>query len=288
MNQEKTFTLITGASAGIGKALAEECARRGQNLILIALQNSQLVETASFLQQKYRVDVKVLELNLTSPDALQYLYDWCHHQQLKINVLINNAGIGNYSYFQEATLSDYQNMIQLNVGAVVALTRMFIPKLRENQEAYILNVGSFASLMPIPYKSVYSATKSFVLTFSRALQMELKQYKIHVSCLCPGPTSTNSMKKRNQSIKNGADFFIQTPDQVATVAIDGLFKKQGVIIPGWTNRFLIRLGNFLPFVVKSYVLKKIFKQGAEEDVIDEPVSIFPEPENITYEKKQSS
>lgn len=283
ISKEKVFTLITGASEGIGKALAEECARRGHHLILIALQNSQLVETAALLQHQYKVDVKTLELNLTAPDALQYLYDWCHQQQLKINVLINNAGIGNYSYFQDAKLSDYQNMIQLNIGAVVALTHMFIPKLRENQEAFILNVGSFASLMPIPYKSVYSASKSFVLMFSRTLQMELKEFQIHVSCLCPGPTSTKTMKERNENLNKSLRFFIQTPAQVASVAIDSLFQKQGVIIPGWTNRFFISLGNFLPFGIKSYILKKIFKEGAEED---EQVFTIQEPEKIAYTKKQ--
>lgn len=265
MMHERTYTLITGASAGIGQAMAKECAARGQNLVLVALQQSGLLETATKLQQVYGVDVKVLELNLTAPHAIQYLYDWCHEQQLMINVLINNAGIGNYSHFQESTLEAYQQMIQLNVGAVVALTHLFVSKLREHDESYVLNVGSFASLMPLPYKSVYAATKSFVLTFSRSLEMELKPFNIHVSCLCPGPTSTKTMRKRNQHIKKGKGFLTKTPEEVARQAINGLFKKKGLIIPGWKNRFLIRLGRLLPFSVKSYILKKIFKEGVEDE-----------------------
>lgn len=288
MDNDRTYTLITGASAGIGKAMAEACARRGQNLVLVALHNSGLVETGFQLQHTYDVDVKVLELNLSVPASLQYLYDWCLEQGLKINVLINNAGVGNYSSFQKGTLNDYQNMIQLNTGAVVALTRLFIPRLRENRESYILNVGSFAAMMPLPYKSVYSATKSFVLTFSRALQMELKPFKVYVSCLCPGPTSTKTMNKRNHKIKNGADFLSKTPEEVAERAIKGLFKKEGLIIPGWKNRLLISIGKLLPFSLKSYLLKKIFEQGAEEEIKSVATTIQAGPEKDMVESNKNS
>jgi uncharacterized protein len=288
MMHEKKYTLITGASAGIGKAMAVECAKRGQNLILVALQNSGLAEAAAPLQQQYGVDVKALELNLTAPHAIQYLYDWCHQQQLKINVLINNAGIGNYSIFQQSAYVDYQSMIQLNVNTVVALTHLFVPKLRENETAYILNVGSFASLMPLPYKSVYAATKSFVLTFSRSLQMELKPYNIHVSCLCPGPTSTQSMRNRNQSKKLGEGILLKTPEEVAHSAITGLFKKKGLIIPGWKNRFLIRLGRILPFSVKTYILKGIFKQGVEKEGGDVPATGPSRTINHRLENQEST
>lgn len=276
MIHEKTYTLITGASAGIGQAIAVECAQRGHNLILVALQDSGLTQTAVSLREQFEVDIKTIELNLIAPNAIQYLYDWCHQQGLRINVLINNAGIGNYSYFQESKLEDYQQMIQLNVSAVVTLTHLFIPKLKEHDTSYILNVGSFAALMPLPYKSVYAATKSFVLTFSRSLQMELEPYNIHVSCLCPGPTSTKSMRKRNQNVKAGNGILTKTPEQVAQQAIKGLFRKEGLIIPGWKNRFMIRLGRILPFSVKSYILKRIFKEGVEDDVVDAtPASTLP-------------
>lgn len=288
MTLEKKYTLITGASAGIGKAMAVECAKRGQNLVLVALQHSELADTASCLQQQYGVAVKTLELNLTAPHAIQYLYDWCHDQKLTINVLINNAGIGNYSYFHEADLAEYQDMIKLNVGAVVALTHLFVTKLRENDESYILNVGSFASLMPLPYKSVYAATKSFVLTFSRSLQMELEPYNIHVSCLCPGPTSTKSMRKRNQNVKNGKGILMKTPEEVASSAITGLFNKQGLIIPGWKNRFLIRIGRILPFSMKSFILKRIFKDGAEDDLEDETHEASTKTEHVSLREEKNS
>lgn len=273
MTHNRTYTLITGASAGIGQAMAEECARQGQNLILVALQETGLLQTAVGLQEQYGVDIKTIELNLIAPNAIQYLFDWCHEQGLRINVLINNAGIGNYSCFQESSLEVYQHMIQLNVSAVVALTHLFIPKLREHQSAYILNVGSFAALMPLPYKSVYAASKSFVLTFSRSLQMELKPYNIYVSCLCPGPTSTKSMRKRNQHVQNGNSILTKTPEDVARRAIKGLFNKEGLIIPGWKNRFMIRLGRILPFSVKSYILKRIFKDGIEKETTSAPSSV---------------
>ncbi len=281
MTHNRTYTLITGASAGIGQAMAEECARQGHNLILVALQESGLLQTAVVLREQYGVDIKTIELNLIAPNAIQYLYDWCHQQGLRINVLINNAGIGNYSSFQESSLEVYQHMLQLNVNAVVTLTHLFIPKLREHPSAYILNVGSFAALMPLPYKSVYAATKSFVLTFSRSLQMELKPYHIYVSCLCPGPTSTKSMRKRNEHVKKGKGFLTKTPEEVARQAINGLYRKEGLIIPGWKNRFLIRLGRILPFAVKSYILKRIFKEGIEK----ERETASAAPSTVPHKKK---
>lgn len=287
MSNDRIYTLITGASAGIGKAMAEECARRGQHLILVALPQSNLVETATFLQKTFSIDVKVLELNLTVPASLQYLYDWCHEQQLKIDVLINNAGVGTHGSFELASISDYSNMIQLNNGAIVSLTHLFLPKLRENRQSYILNVGSFASKMPLPYKTVYSATKSFVLTFSRALQMELKPDNIHVSCLCPGPTTTQTMQKRNKDVK-GRGILCKTPEEVAERAIDGLFKKEGVIIPGWKNRLMIRIGAILPFSLKSYILKRIFEKDGEDEPENKTVQLKPEPGEDVVESKRNS
>ncbi|MCC9135092.1 SDR family NAD(P)-dependent oxidoreductase [Pontibacter silvestris] len=273
MSIDKNYTLITGASAGIGKAMAEECARRLQNLILVALPGTGLETVGDFLGSKYKVDVKTLELNLVKPHAISYLYDWCQQQNLRINILINNAGTGNYSSFVSTSLEQYQKMIHLNSATVVSLTKMFVPKLMEHSKSYILNVGSFVSLMSVPYKSVYSATKSFVLAFSRALQSELQQHGVYVSCICPGPTSTETVIKRNKSLGRKSDILMQTPGQVAKLAIDGLLKKKGLIIPGWKNKVILRLGPLLPFRLRSYILESIFKSGIQKQSEEETGSV---------------
>ncbi|TXK46362.1 SDR family oxidoreductase [Pontibacter qinzhouensis] len=266
MIEAKRYSLVTGASTGIGKAIAEECAKRKQNLILVSLPESGLHEVGKTLQQHYEVDVRTVELNLIQPHAVNELYDWCCRQELAIDVLINNAGMGNYSPFSSTEPETYLNIVRLNAEVVVLMTNIFLPKLREHRESYVLNVGSFVSFLPIPYKSVYSASKSFVLTFSKALHSELDQYGVHVSCLCPGPTLTETVKKRNQLLlSQNSDLLSLSPEVVAKVAIDGLFKRKRVIIPGWKNKFILSLIPLLPFRLKSYILKAIFKNGFEKE-----------------------
>ncbi len=260
----KKYTLITGASAGIGKAMAEECASRKLNLLLVALPDTGLLQVANQLQQQYHIDAKILELNLTDTAAMQYLYDWCEEQQLSIDVLINNAGVGNCSAFESTSLCDYMEMIQLNTQTVVSLTRLFIPKLRQHQQSYILNVGSLASLMPVPYKSVYSATKSFVYTFSRSLQIELMQFGIHVSCLCPGPTETKSATNRSALMGQKSKMLMLSAETVAKIAIEGMYNQKGLIIPGWKSRMVLKLNSLIPFSIKGYWMEKMFKDGVEK------------------------
>lgn len=264
-SEEKTYTLITGSSSGIGKAMAEDFARRNQNLILAALPNTGLEKVSKNIQDKYGVDVKFYELNLTEEGAIQKFYDWCVNQNLSINTLINNAGIGDCSCFENTDMNFYLNMMQLNSLSVVSLTRIFIPKLREHQKSYILNMGSFAALMPVPFKSVYSATKSFVLAFSKALQMELKDYGIQVSCVCPGPTKTESLMERHEKFGQKSDFLLMTPEKVAKLAIDGLFRNERVIVPGWKNRMLLRFEAIVPYSLKYYILKRIFQKSVTLD-----------------------
>ncbi|WP_187262353.1 SDR family NAD(P)-dependent oxidoreductase [Pontibacter beigongshangensis] len=266
MIDEKRYTLITGASAGIGKAIARECAKRGHNLILVSLPATGQQEVGAQLNRQYNIDVKTVELNLVLPHAVHELFDWCCRQNLKIDVLINNAGIGNYSAFATTDAADYLNIIRLNSEVVVLVTNLFLPKLREHAESYIMNVGSFVSFLPIPYKSVYSATKSFVLTFSKALHSELDQYGVHVSCLCPGPTSTETVKKRNRLLlRQNSDMLTLSPEEVAKTAIDGLFNRKRVIIPGWKNKFILAIVPLIPFRLRSHILKAIFKNGFEKE-----------------------
>lgn len=263
-DNSKKFSLVTGASTGIGRALAMECASRNQNLILVALPDSGLKQVKLEIEKKYPVEVRIYETNLVEPNAIKNLYNWCHVYQLRVNVLINNAGIGNCSSFIATDLEHYLKMIRLNSEAVVNLSRTFIPKLKEHKQSYILNMGSFASLMPIPFKSVYSATKSFVLSFSRSLEMELKPLGIHVSCLCPGPTRTETVIRRHELLGQKSELLMLSPEEVAKIGINGLLRKKGLIVPGWKNKMILNCKGIFPFSFKRFVLTKIFEKGVEQ------------------------
>ncbi|WMJ72704.1 SDR family NAD(P)-dependent oxidoreductase [Cytophagaceae bacterium ABcell3] len=262
-NKKKPYTLITGASSGIGKAMANELAERNQNLLLSALPDTGLPEVAGQLRKKYGVKVDYFEADLTDTNAPKCLYEWCLKNNYSIDTLVNNAGFGNNCSFEQSTVDDIQNMMQLNVHSLVTLTRLFIPELKKNDKAYILNVGSTASLMPVPFKCVYSASKSFVYSFSKSLRTELEPYNISVSCLCPGPTNSNAaMVKKNEELGWKAKLFVMSPEAVAQRAIKRMYKGKGTIIPGWKNRVAIFTALAVPSFVLTLALKSTFKKKA--------------------------
>ncbi len=255
----RNFALVTGASSGIGKAIALELARRQVNLILIALPQTGLPDITFQIGKEYPIEVKYCELDLTSEGAIHYLYNWCRKQNIRINTLINNAGIGTLATFERTDISDLESMLKLNNQAVVMLSYYFLPELRRNGPANILNVGSLASFMSIPGKAVYSASKSFIYSFSLSLRMELRPYKINVSCLCPGGTITSNRVIENISqIRLTTKMMLQMPDEVAKEAVRKMYQGKKLIIPGWQNKFLYKLWAFLPQAIVETILVAIF------------------------------
>jgi len=253
------FALVTGASSGIGKAIALELARKQVNLILVALPQTGLPEVADQILRNFKVEVKFCELDLTHSDAANFLYLWCRRQNIKINALINNAGIGTHTSFENTPVSDLEIMLKLNNQSLVMLAYYFLPELKKNGPAHILNVGSLASFMNIPGKAVYSASKSFIYSFSLSLRMEVKQYKINVSCLCPGGTITSDrMKKNLEQVRLAGKFMLQMPDEVAREAIRQMYRGRKLIIPGWQNKFLYKLWAFLPQRIVDMILSAMF------------------------------
>ena len=166
-------------------------ARRGWNLILVALPGKELIETEAYLIDKYDVKVHSYGADLTCIENCKDIYEWISLKNYKINKLINNAGLGSSGLFQDISADIYIKQIQLNVTALSLLTRLLVEDLIANRPSYILNVGSLAGFCFIPYKSLYTATKSFVNTFSLSLKEELVDEGICVSALCPGPVATN-------------------------------------------------------------------------------------------------
>lgn len=235
--KQEAYTLVTGGSTGIGKAIAEECARRKHNLLLVALPGPELEETAADLNNRFGVKILYYNLDLTDEQAINEFYTWCCNHEIGIDMLINNAGMGGVGCFDCSDPGVNQKMIRLNVEALMTLTHKFLPFLKEQPESYILNMSSMASLHPVPFKTVYAASKAFVYFFSQGLREELKDSSVSVSVTCPGPVSTsNEVLLRIQQQGYLARLPLLTPQEVARISINGLLKKKSFIVPGKINR----------------------------------------------------
>jgi uncharacterized protein len=258
-NSLKQYALVTGASSGIGRAIAHELASRKVDLILVALPQTGLRDVSNHIAQEYDVDVKYCELDLTQEGSASHLYKWCSHLNVKINTLINNAGLGTQGSFENTTAADLETMLKLNNQALVMLTYYFLPDLKVNQPSNILNVGSLASFVSIPGKAVYSASKSFIYSFSLSLRIELKRHKISVSCLCPGGTITSDRVLKNiDKMRFAGRAMLQQPGEVAQEAVKQMYQGKKLIIPGWHNKFLYQLWALMPQRILDLILIIIF------------------------------
>jgi uncharacterized protein len=269
MTENKDYTLITGASSGIGKALAQKCASLDLNLILVALPDTGLEEFAKMIRLEFGVEVHTQALNLTHPDAPVILYNACQQNDWKVNMLINNVGMGNVGAFENDDYIAIQYMMTLNMAVMVQLTRLFLPQIKKSGQGYILNVSSIAGLFPLPFKTIYSATKSFVYSFSRSMYFELEHDKVQVSCLCPGPVATNGqVVETNRQLGWKARYFTMNAQKVAEVAMDNMLKGKFLIIPGWENKLLTFVGKIIPEFILLRLMARTFKKRtftAEEE-----------------------
>ncbi|MCC5927847.1 MAG: SDR family NAD(P)-dependent oxidoreductase [Cyclobacteriaceae bacterium] len=260
------YTLITGASSGIGLQMAHECAKWGQNLIMVALPNSGLRQAAEEIKLKYSVHVIYYCIDLAENEGPERLYQYTTDHLLKVNILINNVGTGYSGMLGTTEIHDLKNIMYLNNFVMVTLTRLFINQLKDyGQGAYILNVGSLASFIPIPGKSVYSASKAFVLNFSIAMREELKTSGVSVSCLCPGPVITSiELLQRFKDAGNKGNWILQSPEEVARIAIRKLLKGKKVIHPSLKIYIISVLSGLLPDGFVSRIAGWVFRRIAEK------------------------
>lgn len=261
--QSPYFSLITGASMGIGKAMAEECAARGMHLILVALPGNDLEQVGEDIRRNYGVTVHCIGLDLTDAAAPKQLLAFCQEKELSVNMLINNAGFGASGAFVGASSDFYEQMMQLNVVNTVLLTRTFLPELQRHPQAYILNTGSAAAFFDMPYKLVYSATKTFIYSFSRALCAELKHTAIKVAVVCPGGVNTNEeVRKRTEQMGWFARKVTLEPEFVAQKAIQGLLRGKPLILPGAVAKLYYTAAKIIPYSLKMTILTRIYKKAA--------------------------
>jgi uncharacterized protein len=255
------YALITGASKGIGKAIAEELARRGFNLVLVARSGDLLKQVTGEITSRYRVKADWLALDLSAADAPQRVLAWCKDRSYTIQVLVNNAGYGLSGPFEKYGLDEHLNMMQLNMNAVVSLTRLFLPELRGQRRAYILNIASSAAYQAVPGLSVYAATKSFILAFSRGLHQELYKSPVSVTCISPGATDTDFPNRAQLGEKGlkAAQKLNMTPAAVASTAVKAMLAGKTEVITGLVNKLGAAMAWLLPKTLVERTAMKIYE-----------------------------
>src|SRR6476620_8549767 len=242
--QKGATVLITGASGGIGADMARIFAREGYNLVLVARSENKMQELARDLTKQHNTQITILPYDLVDPAVPEQIFKILAEKQIKIQLLVNNAGFGEYGFFEEIKLQRELDMMQLNMGAVVILSKLFLAQLPKGEPGKILNVASTAAFQPGPLMAVYYATKAFVLSFSGALANELEDRNVTVTALCPGPTKTGFEQDANLS---GSDLFasnVASAEEVAQAGYKGMMVGDTVVIPGARNKtlaFAVRL-----------------------------------------------
>ena len=247
------FTLITGASEGLGKYLALECASRRMNLVLVALPNSGLQKLSHYMKQQFDIKVVYMETDISTREGCEVVYTAVKNLDLQINILINNAGIGGTFSFDERSIEYYNKIINLNVLAPTLLSRLFFSELKNESKAFILNVSSMAGLFSLPKKQVYGASKSYLISFSKNLKQELLHKNLHVSVLCPGGMDTSwFLTLQNHSTGTWLSRqSIMHPKEVAQIAINKMLQGKSLIIPGKWNRLFLILNKLIPVRVRQ-------------------------------------
>ncbi len=256
------FALITGASTGLGAAFAARLAKAGKPLLLVALPGEQLQEKAAALKQTFGVEVIALEIDLTHENGLQALFQQCTDAGWPIDMLLNNAGVGGSQPFETASSVWLEKIISLNVLATTLLTQHFLPVLKAQPRALILNVSSMAAFTPMPYKMVYPASKAFVTSFSMGLDAELRaSTNVRVFCLHPGGMKTNEDVSARLSRQSWLGKQTVLPvDRIVDISLNAIWSDKTVIVPGWANRMNYWLFKFLPWSVRSRALVKFMKR----------------------------
>ncbi len=276
------IAVITGSSQGLGKAFAQDCASRGYSLVLISLPDSGLPELAQELERQYGTHCLILEEDLSYPENRQKVVSAIFGRYSRIDLLVNNAGIGQNGLFDVLPYEIQQKTIELNIQATMQLSYALLPLLSavspHGSIGKILIVASLAAFYPMPLFAVYAATKSFLLHFSLALRHELVPLGVSVSALCPGGIITSEeLREKVRSHGFLGSLSSMEPADVARIALNQTLSGKPIIIPGWFNRTLMVMGSFL---TKNMLAKGIFARWqsalSKESAISEESAISGE------------
>jgi short-subunit dehydrogenase len=259
MSEWKNKTaLITGASYGIGEAFAQRLAAEGSNLILTARSVDRLETLAEKLRSQFKVAVLVIASDLSQPADWQKLFDQTEGQGQRVDLLINNAGFGAVGDFADLPLAQQLEMIQVNVSALVALSHLFLQPMLRRKNGAIIQLASTAAFQGVPYFATYSATKSFILTFSEALWAECQPLGVRVLAVCPGPTGTHfqavaGTERTKRPVK------MQTPEEVVEASLKALAANHSFVISGVGNAAMIFLERFFSRQTVTRMASKLYR-----------------------------
>lgn len=260
MIKKNKTALITGPTSGIGLELAYLFARDNINLVLASRNKKLLLEIKKDISKKFNVIVNIFPVDLSQKGSSRKIYNYCNRKKIKIEYLVNNAGFGKYGLFSESSLKLDQEMINLNITSLTELTKLFVIKMRKRGFGKILNIASTASFQPGPYMSVYSATKSYVASFSEAIAEELKNSGVSVTTLCPGPTISGFQKRAGfkDDARMYGSFAIVDSKQVAKFGYNKMMNNNRLVIYGLINKMSVFFVKFLPSNFKTYLVKKVY------------------------------
>lgn len=234
------------------------------DVVLVARSIDRLQQLAEELQPQYGIDTTVLVADLTQPQDVERVYTETEGRGTTIDLLINNAGFGDYGEFAKSDRAKILSMVQLNVTALVDLTHRFLQPMQQRQSGCILNVGSIASFQPLPYFSVYAATKAFVLSFSESLWAENRKTGVKILALCPGPTDTNFFEVSGSPASNGNSQQLASVEEVVRDAIAALEKDtSNVVVGGFANQVMTTLTRFFPRDVLVQAVEQQFRPNRD-------------------------
>jgi uncharacterized protein len=255
------YALITGASSGIGKAISYYCGSKRINLLLVSLPGENLRSVAYEIHEKFDVKTDFFETDLAQPDSPYSVYNWVKEKSYPVYILVNNAGMAGTAEF-ELSEPEYSDLrIMINIRALVILTRLFLPELKSHEKAYILNVGSLSAFFAIPYKSVYSASKAFVVSFSHSLRYELKKTSVSISVVCPNGVRTNKGTFSRIEAHGIKGRITSIPaDILARKAVENMLKGKFLYIPLRINRLILILQKIIPISIQQKILTREFRK----------------------------
>lgn len=247
------WALVTGASAGIGTALARELAGHGAKLILTARRRDRLEALAAELTAK-GTEVRIVVADLNDPAAPEQIFAATEGAGLIVDILVNNAGLGQFGAFHQSPIEQELGQVRVNCEAMVRLTRLFVPAMVERRRGWVLVLASTASFQPVPYLSTYAATKAFDRFFALGLAAEVARFGIKVTALCPGPTESEFFDVAGASAFKGRN--MQPAQDVARLAVAALARGQRTIVPYFGGRFTAFLVRFLPVGLITHCVEK--------------------------------
>ena len=259
MKLDNCNALITGASAGIGREFARQLASRARSMILAARRDERLIELAQQMQREHpKLVVHIRRVDLGDLGELQAFLEWLDREKLEVDLLINNAGLGDSGPFAQSDPDRNKEMTIVNVATLTLITRHLVPQMIAKHRGAILNVSSSAGFLPIPLSAVYAATKAYVTSFSEALRAELYGAGVSVCALCPGPVVTEfqQVAKREGVQPNiGPQFLVVTVEQVVRDALAALEAYRPLVIPGFAMKLLMLLARLMPMPVLRWVAR---------------------------------